>query len=173
MNSAVTVCRPPVPNRILKLHLSTFGYLQHDSQSCWIGCHHAEWYLETVLYGSSHSQPVDIFPFHRNYTRQSQEAVSCDSTSQSCQIPCRRNYTRQYQEAVSCYNTSQSCQIPCHHTERSLETAPASGSHSQPMDIFLFHKNYTRQRCAKIDAAAVCCLQFSLLFVKCHYFVLK
>ena len=34
------------------------------------------WSLETIHAGSYHSQLMDIFPFHRNYTRQSQEAVT-------------------------------------------------------------------------------------------------
>ena len=34
---------------------------------------------ETVPAGGSHSQPMDIFPFHKNYTRQSQETVTLNS----------------------------------------------------------------------------------------------
>ena len=40
---------------------------------------------------------------------------------------------------------SQSCHMACRHTERHQEVVPASGSHWQPMDTFLFHRNYTRQ----------------------------
>ena len=38
---------------------------------------------------------------------------------------------------------SQSCRTPCHHTEWPLEVVPACGSHWQPLDTFLFHRNYT------------------------------
>ena len=31
----------------------------------------------------------------------------------------------------------------CHRKERPTDTVPASGSHSQPMDTFLFHRNCT------------------------------
>ena len=40
---------------------------------------------------------------------------------------------------------SQSRRTACCHTEQPLEVIPASSSHWQPMDNFLFHRNYTRQ----------------------------
>ena len=40
---------------------------------------------------------------------------------------------------------SQSHRTACHRTKRSLGVVPAGGSHWQPMDTFLFHRNYTRQ----------------------------
>ena len=43
--------------------------LQCNSQCHQIACDHTEQSLESVLYRSSHSQPMDIFPFNRNYTR--------------------------------------------------------------------------------------------------------
>ena len=39
---------------------------------------------------------------------------------------------------------SQSRRIVCHRIERSPKTVPAGGPVSQPMDIFLFHRNHTR-----------------------------
>ena len=40
---------------------------------------------------------------------------------------------------------SQSCRTACRGTERPQEVIPAGSSHWQPMDTFLFHRNYTRQ----------------------------
>ena len=50
-------------------------HLQCDSQTRRPVCRHTEWSLDSIPEGASHSQPMDIFMFHRNHTRQSQEAV--------------------------------------------------------------------------------------------------